>query len=133
MISENFKEILDKFEGLRSEDFKGHPFANKIRHEFIDEIGEYVESFTEDGLYRFKGYPGRIGWAKNHVQFRIGNRNSSRTFQSGLYLFYSIDTKKGGLYLSLDQGNDDPNFDVRLEIARKLIDAIGCKEAYLKS
>ena len=49
MISENFKESLDNFEKIsETEEFKGHPFATKIKHDFVQEIKEIITNVTSD-------------------------------------------------------------------------------------
>lgn len=122
MISKNFKEILDNYERIiETEEYTQNPFAAKIRGEFKNEVETVVDEVVEDKtLYHIKGSAGRwTNWARN-ANIRIGNYNSCRNFRMGLYLFYFFKTDGSGVYLSLDQGNDWPHRNVRIEIANKL-------------
>ena len=122
MISENFKEILDNYGQIKeNEDYVQNPFASKIRKQFTYEIRDFVKEVVEDKeLYHIKGNAGRwTNWA-NNANIRIGNYNSCPSFRYGLYLFYFFESDGSGVYLSLDQGNDMPKDNIRLEIANKL-------------
>lgn len=128
MISENFKEILDEFETKRTtEDFKDNPFAKKVRIDFKNEIKDFIESFVENKmLYHIKGDPGQYGWIKN-VQIKIGNYNSCKSFKHGLYVLYVFNPDGSGVYLTLNQGNNFPDEDIRIKIGKILYDSIELK------
>lgn len=125
MISENFKEILDKYETKRNtEDFKDNPFAKKIKTDFKNEIKDFIETFVENKeLYHVKGDPGQYNWV-NNVQIKIGNYNSCKYFKHGLYILYVFNPDGSGVYLTLNQGNNFPDEKTRIDIGRILYDSI---------
>lgn len=124
MIVDDFREILEKYGTVSdNEPYSENDFARKIRQEFKDSVKVFVENNVEDrSLYHVKGSAGRYGWATN-ANIRIGNYNSCRTFQIGLYLFYFFNREGDGVYLSLDQGQNNPkDGSIRIQIANRLID-----------
>ena len=129
MISENFKEILDNFEKIsETEEFKGHPFATKIKKDFAGEIKEIINDIgCDEELYYVKGFPGMTTWAKypnTYPEFRILNYNAASNFKKGLYLLYRFDLKNNCVYLIMGQGWTNMEDNVLIDIANELVSKI---------
>ena len=129
MISKNFKEIIDNFEVIsENNDFKGNPFAGRIRKEFADEIEEFICSVVCDNeLYNIKGFPGMMDWAKyptTFPEFRILNYNSASNFENGFYFLYRVDIKKQCVDLILAQGRTTVDEDTLIDISNQLVSMI---------
>lgn len=127
MISENFKEILNRFEEESQKPIKGNEFAAKIRKNFSSEFNQLVLDLVGgDPLWEGKMSPGMMQWT-TRPWAGLKNYDVARTFTDGFYLIYIFDIEKQKIYFSLDHGHNKYSKKVTSRIADELVHKIDFK------
>lgn len=127
MISENFKEILNRFEEESQKPIKGNEFAGKIRKNFSSEFNQLVLDLVGgDPLWEGKMSPGMMQWT-TRPWAGLKNYDVAKTFTDGFYLIYIIDVKKQKIYFSLDHGHNKYSKKVTTKIANAIVKKIDFK------
>ena len=104
-----------------------------MRTEFNDDFKDFISTVISDSdKYVSKVSPGMTKWT-NRPWAGLLNKDSTDTFQGGLYLIYSFDFERNGFYLSLDQGSNYPVNKFRVKISDYLIKLISQKNLNLPS
>ena len=124
MLSENLKEILNRFPEEKEKPIKDNEFAKKIRGPFTNDLNQIILDIVgEEFLWEGKMSPGSTGW-RDEPWAGIKNYRVAKNFKTGLYLIYIINIENSKVYFSLDQGHDKFPNKTTTEIAEELVKKI---------
>ncbi|MCC7554322.1 MAG: DUF3578 domain-containing protein [Methanobacteriaceae archaeon] len=120
LVVKDFKEILTNYGIEKEKPLKDNSFAEKMRTEFKNHLSNLVSNITNANInYDVKVSHGSINWV-NIPWAGIKNYKSAKTFKEGLYLIFTFKDDESNIYLSLDQGNNNPDEETRIKIANHL-------------
>lgn len=137
MISDDFKEILDKYSTETSKPFKNSKFGLKMDNEFNNELN----NFLENNIQNFNEYETRLSRGLMNIWVKtpwagIRNKKITTSFSRGLFIIYEFDLKNKGVLLSINQGTNGKNrkkisSKILISIAKELSDNIIEKNGFL--
>ena len=137
MISDDFKEILDKYSTETNKPFENNIFGLKMDNEFNNDLKNFlknnIQNFDEYETMLFRGLMN--AWLKTPWA-GIRNKKTAQNFSKGIFIIYEFDLKNKGVLLSINQGTNEKNRKkISLKIltsrAKKLSDRIVEKNDFL--
>lgn len=104
-VINNFKEIINEYPKAITEEFKQHPFANKMRKDFTNNLLTLTNYLLDEfSKYDVKISPGMSGNWANIPWAGIRNHEVAEKFTEGLYLIYHFYPEKNTIDFSINQG-----------------------------
>jgi len=101
-IREELEAVMAGVATARSETFKTHSLAARIKHEWRDAVAAVVD----DDSYKIEGSPGKGRWAES-VWLGVFDRTVTETAQRGFYVVYLVAPDGSRTFLSLEQGTTE--------------------------
>jgi hypothetical protein len=95
-LKEKLKTIADGWQEASKQEFKGHPIANLIRKELVEEVKANIKDTNSS--YLVKSSAGAGNWA-SVPWLAILNPAITTSTQSGIYPVYLFRADGSGIYL----------------------------------
>ena len=102
LVENDFNEILDKYECEKQKQFKTSDFILNLQDKIKIDVFKFVRSIVGNPLDSFsvRCYFGVNSWAEM-PSISIINDNIYESFQEGLHINYTFDTKNSKVFLSI--------------------------------
>ena len=122
-VINDFEEILTRYESEKFTELKNSSFALKLRDDYTEDVYNFVKSMITNKYDHFsvRSSFGISSWADKPV-ITIINDNVFDSFQEGLHINYTFNTKYSKIYLSINpkSKNKDEYHDLKVIFNEKL-------------
>lgn len=109
-VVNDFNNILDRYESEKEKPIKASFFASKLQNKFTKNVSDLVKNIINNPneKYVVKSFFGINSWSDKPI-ISIVNENTFKSFQEGLHINYTFDTKNSKLYLSINPRSKNKN------------------------
>ena len=122
-VVSDFNQILNKYETEKNKSIKASFFASKIQNNFAKDVYDFVKNIVNNPniKYSVKSSIGVNSWANMPV-ISIVNDDIFDSYQEGLHINYTFNTKSSKVYLSINpkSKNNDQYFGLKNLLIEKL-------------
>ncbi|TMS41078.1 MAG: DUF3578 domain-containing protein [Methanobacterium sp.] len=120
MLSDDFKEILDKYPIEKKKDIKDNPFAFKMRNDFLDDFKNFLAPMLDLNKYKIKISHGQGTW----VEKPWAGITKFNSFQKGLNMGFTFFPEEKLASLHIVQGYSKISNSTFVERNKVLIEII---------